>query len=37
MVGSASTRDILDIVNTWYPSLEPFSSKLVGKLFSILT
>lgn len=29
MVGTARTADMLDIVNIWYPNLEPFSSKLV--------
>ena len=36
MVGAASHNDMLDIVNTWYPSLEPLSWKLVGNVIFIL-
>lgn len=34
MIGTASAVDMVDMVNIWYPSLETFSSKLVGTFSS---
>lgn len=37
MVAMASSGDVLDILNAWYPSLECVSSKLIGRLSSYVT